>query len=163
RPGKSTAAIRPTSRRVDRTSRLRRGGSGSPARTPRRRAGAAAAGGAGARSDRPVGGSDRAASVGPFSVLFVLRDAVDGIVGVLARLVGELVLHQEGVLPAILIICPQDPDGSEALGAEEQLRRQIGLANLQRDARAAVAGELANELGDHLAADADAAAGRVDG
>src|SRR5919202_1211867 len=71
---------------------------------------------------RHPGRGRRASSGATGSVLFVLRDAVDGIVGVLARLVGELILHEEGVLAAVLVVGPQNADRAEALGAEEQLR-----------------------------------------
>ena len=53
---------------------------------------------------------------------------------------------------------PNQPEEIAVPGsAEEQLRRQVRLAHLERDARAAVAGQFADELRHHLPADAVAA------
>ena len=60
-------------------------------------------------------------------------------------------------------VLADDLDGAEALDAEEELGGEVGLADVQGDPGAAVARELADELGDHLAADALAAELGMDG
>src|SRR5262249_49553697 len=70
------------------------------------------------------------------SVFLVLRDPVNRIVRVLTWVVGELVLHEESVFAAVFVIGSQDPYGPEALLLEEELGSQIGLTDLQSDARA---------------------------
>src|SRR5262245_57455273 len=115
--------------------------------------GRAASDGPGSRSGRRANASQRktaraAGREGPpgravvwacGSVLFVLCDPVDGIFHVLGGVVGQAVLHEEGVLATVLVVVPQHAHRLEALGAEEQLRREVRLAHLQRNARAAVA------------------------
>src|SRR5215471_5559624 len=95
-------------------------------------------------------------------VFLVLRDAVDGIFHVLAGIVGETVLHQEGVLAAVLVIRPQHAHCLESLSPEKQLRRQISFAHFQSDLCAAMAGKFADQLGHHLPAHPQAAKHRPD-
>src|SRR5262245_46199708 len=106
--------------------------------------------GAGAPGARP------ALSISPVrgSALLELGDAVDGLLVLLAGVLGEAVLHQIGVLAGVLVEAPQHADALEPAGAEEQLGRQVALAHFQGDARPPVARQLADQLGDHLRADA---------
>src|SRR4051812_42207380 len=111
----------------------------------------------------PTRGTDRGASSdddsrGPWLMpcwkgLFaeLLRDAVGQDRLVEDRLVEE-VLHDEGVLARVLVVLAGDLDGAEALDAVEELRGQVGLADIQGDPGPAMARELAHELGDHLPA-----------
>src|SRR5947209_1299538 len=96
-------------------------------------------------------------------IFFVLRDPVDPILRLLGPAVGKLILHEEGVFAAVLVVAPEDAHGEKRLRSEEKLSSQVGFPHIERDARPPVTGEFANELGDHLAADAASAALRMDG
>src|SRR5262245_1542038 len=67
------------------------------------------------------------------------------------------VLHEVRVFRRVVVEIVQDARGPEAGFAEEELGSDIRFADLERDPRAALARELADELVDHLAADAAAA------
>ena len=73
---------------------------------------------------------DRAAARSQVSVLFVLCDSIDGIFRALCRVANELILHQESVFAAILVVRPKDANSAEALGPEKKLSCQIGFAHL---------------------------------
>src|SRR5262249_24321499 len=68
---------------------------------------------------------------------------------------------------AVLVIVPQHAHGPEAHRLEEKLSSQVRFADFQSDPRSPMAGQFADELGDHLPADADApanwAAGEIQG
>src|SRR5262249_15610533 len=64
------------------------------------------------------------------SVFLVLRDPINRIFRVLARVVCQLVLHEESVFAAVFVIGAQHADGFEPLGLEEKLGRKVGLAHL---------------------------------
>src|ERR1700730_14318873 len=87
---------------------------------------------------------------------FILSDSVDGIFALLRRDAGKGVFHQEGVLAAVFIISAQDPHRAETLRAEKELRRQVSLADGERDPSPSMTGQFANQLGDHLRPDAGA-------
>ncbi len=97
-----------------------------------------------------------------FKLSLELRDAIDALLRLLGGVVGEAVLHEEGVLAAVLVEGAQHAHRPELLGSEEQLPPGSSPAHLQGDAGAAVAGLLADELGDHLGPDAAAAHAGVD-
>src|SRR3954452_12123260 len=92
------------------------------------------------------------------SVLELFGNSVDRNPGAVFhdRLVEE-VLHHVTVFAGIFVVLANDLGGAEALHAKEELAGQARLAQAQHDARPAVAGELAHELGHHLMAYALAA------
>ena len=62
--------------------------------------------------------------------------------------------HQIRIFRRVVVVRSQHRSGTEASGLEEQLGWQIGFAHFQRDLRATLAGELADELLRHLTANA---------
>src|SRR6266542_2629126 len=87
------------------------------------------------------------------SALLELGDAIDRLLELFAGVVGKTVLHQEGIFATVFVVAAQHAHRPEALLAEEQLRPQVRFAHLQRDARATMARQLADQLRDHLRAD----------
>ena len=72
------------------------------------------------------------------------------------------ICHEESVLAGVLVEGPEHTDGLEFLLAEEQLGSQVRFADLQSDAVAVMAGNLADELGRHLGAHVEAAPSGMD-
>src|SRR3954449_5435106 len=69
--------------------------------------------------------TDHGPRTGWYSIFLVLGDAVDPLLTVVAEVVGQPVLHQEGVLAAVLVEAAQHTDGLEGLGAEKELGGQV--------------------------------------
>ena len=73
----------------------------------------------------------------------------------------EMIGHAVGILSRILVMLADDLGRAEADDPEEELGRQVGLANEEGDAVPSLGGELARQLADHLAAHAVASQLRV--
>src|SRR4051812_10570096 len=92
--------------------------------------------------------SKRRSSPGLALILLELGDTVDALFHVLGRQgVAEAVFHEEGVFAGVAVEAAENADRLELLAAEEELGAEIGLADLERDPGAAVARELADQLG----------------
>src|SRR5205823_9640142 len=68
----------------------------------------------------------------------------------------QMIMHEISVFPAIEIMFADHFGRSEPGDAEEQLRGQVGLSDIERDPVSPLAGELADQFGDHLSTDSPA-------
>src|SRR5688572_12604406 len=97
----------------------------------------------------------------PFSLRLVVQRRVDVFFDGDGRV--EAVLKDVRVFAGVVVVAADDLHGAEAGFLVEELRRQVRLADFQRDRRAAMTGKFADELLDHLRADALAAVRMMDG